>query len=173
MKEYNLSYLRGDYQVLTVQVDGDVTDRTLTFVVKADKTVTTARLVEKDSELTTWYDEGITVITIPMLKTYMADLTAKTYYYDILSVDPLDASDSVTIVGGRFVLVADVQTPFDGTGSLPSDATRVVNVGLAEIGTATKLYLKWDNVNGDYKPITLAELATELSSELDFLEFKE
>jgi hypothetical protein len=163
MLQQDLSYYRGDSKVLTLNILGNLTGRDLTFVVKADKNPLSDRLLEKDTDdgITILYSSPYTTVSITIDKLDLADLEAKVYFYDIISVDPLDAEDSVTVAGGNFILIGDVQTPYDGTGSLPANATRVMVV--SEVGNATELYPVWNNTDKvvEFKTIEDFSIATK------------
>jgi hypothetical protein len=163
MLQQDLSYYRGDSKILSINIAENLTGRDLTFVVKADKNPLSDRLIEKDTDdgITILYSSPYTTVSMTIDKLDLADLEAKVYYYDIISVDPEDAEDSVTVAGGNFILIGDVQTPYDGTGSLPANATRVMVV--SEVGNATELYPVWNNTDKvvEFKTLEDFSIATK------------
>lgn len=128
VKTKDLKVYRGDKisaDDLYVEVAGDHTARNLSFAVKADKELTSDRLIEKTIELTAVYSGGKTKIGIPLDAVDTQDLAEKKYYYDLTSTSPADATDVITVSKGKFDVEGDVQTPYDGT-DLPGDAQRYI-----------------------------------------------
>jgi hypothetical protein len=134
LKDFNV--YRGDTKTLTFQVSGDVTASALSFVVKADKVITSSRLIQKlntvaggsNSEILASYDSEalVTTISVYIEKIDTQDLTKKFYYYDLL------VGTSSTSHYGTLYLEQDVQTDYDGT-DLPADGKRYIPVILSNI----------------------------------------
>lgn len=125
MLNKNITIKRGDLTSIVLIIDGDRSQDVLSFVVKELLDLTADRLIEKAGNLITAVynsEANRTIITISLLDEDTADLEAKKYYWDLVSTD-----DKTTIAGGEFVLVADVQTPFDGF-ALPESAVRFQQV---------------------------------------------
>ena len=169
-----LSWYRGDKTDFSFVVTGDHTARKLRFVVKADKTITGDRLIEKkntlfggsDAELEAAYSSttGKTTITVHILEDDNSDFANSKYYFDIVSISNTDPDDTETIVKGTINNNFDVQTDYDGT-NLPSSATRYVNLDAseAEVGDMVQCQL----VGGvkTFVLITIADLKTQLGIE--------
>jgi hypothetical protein len=127
--------VRGDPTQLSLPINDDYTAQRLIFVVKADKVLTSARLIEKknvaaggsNTQLKATANGGLTNIKIFLDKTDSQDFTTTTYYWD-LTAQPADLStDPVTLAGGELEIDFDVQTDFDNT-DLPADAERYIAI---------------------------------------------
>lgn len=127
MKTIDLRVYRGNKKNLTIEVEGDHSLRNLSFVVKADRELTSNRLITKTTEILASYLNDKTQITIPLDAIDTQDLLAGKYHYDLDSTDSSNPSDTETVAGGKFNIEADVQTPFDGT-DLPFEAKRYMPV---------------------------------------------
>jgi len=137
MLNRDLSWYRGDKTDFSFVVNGNHTERYLRFVVKADKEITSNRLIEKrnqlfggsDTQLFAEYNEDTnrTTITIHILGNDNSDFKNAKYYYDVVSINPTDLDDTVTIIKGTITNNIDVQTDFDGT-DLPGEAQRYMPV---------------------------------------------
>lgn len=135
MTRENKELVRGDKQSLVFTYSGDLSARKLIFVMKASRSLTASRLIEKkntaagggDTELTATYSAstGLTTITVIILKANTSALSAQTYYYDITSEAAGDAADHTTILTGKAYLIADVQTPTDGSVVINLDTSRI------------------------------------------------
>lgn len=145
MIKKNFEIYRGDPKELIFYAPGNISAQKIIFVVKADKVLTSNRLIEKkntlaggnDNQLMATYANGKTRITIKLLKEDTQDFTAETYYHDTTAQPTDNSTDPVTISGGELTIDQDVQTPFDGT-NLPATAERYLSV-LASQLTAGKL----------------------------------
>lgn len=121
----NKEIRRGDETDIVFYLDGDYSTDVFSFVVKADKSLTTARQIEKHSsdatELERLYNSTLdrTEITIHILQADTQGLSVSDYYYDLFN-----DTDNETPIHGRFWILADVQTPTDN--------------GVAPIGLITK-----------------------------------
>lgn len=124
MTTENKIMVRGDNETLTWTYSGDLTARKIIFVAKANRTLTTARSIQRmntvagggNTQLTVSYSSttGLSTITVLLQPTLTAQLTAKDYWYDITSEDASDSDDHETILQGKFTLIGDVQSPYDG-----------------------------------------------------------
>lgn len=145
MIKKNFTIKRGDATQLQLKISGDLTARKLSFVVKADKVLTSARLIQKrntlfgggDTQLKAVYAGSTTMITIYITKADTQDFAALLYYYDIISQNSSDFTDEITITEGEITVDQDVQTDYDGI-NLPAAAERYIPV-LASTLTAEKL----------------------------------
>jgi len=143
MLKRNYTILRGDPKNLTFTLTGDYSEEKIIFVVKADKVLTSDRLIQKrntaaggsDDELTAVYDDekNKSTFTIKLEKIDTQDFTEEEYYYDITSQPADNSEDPITIASGNLEIEFDVQTDYDGT-DLPEDATRYIPFILSDIG---------------------------------------
>lgn len=125
MTTENKIMVRGDNETLTWTYSGDLTARKLVFVVKANRTLTTARTIERKNvaagggatQLSASYsaETGLTTISVYMLPNLTSQLVAKDYWYDITSEHATTSDDHETILQGKFTLQGDVQTPYDSS----------------------------------------------------------
>ena len=128
-KRENKIVIRGDDQKLYFNYNEDLRSDTLTFVVKADTSITSPRLIQKIStntaELKIRYLANQTYITIVLQAYDTGDLNAGRYWYDIKRKHN---GYTTTIFMGQFDLWSAVATPFDGT-TLPTSGTRFYVAG--------------------------------------------
>jgi len=197
MKRINKDFLihRGDAYLgddrIEIKKQGDYTQHKLTFVVKADKVLTSDRLVEKMNTLAGGSDDGIeatldadgyTTFAISLECTDTQDLTLPGYYYDLVAEDADDSTKSVTIASGNLRNEYDVQSPFDGL-DLPDTAERLLPILASnfedqeiikvEVVNGVKTYVGTDlfdgvfqlDANGDLMPVE--QPLTSMYYELD------
>ena len=143
-KRENKIVIRGDDQKLYFNYNEDLRSDTLTFVVKADTSITSPRLIQKIStntaELKTRYLANQTYITIVLQAYDTGDLNAGRYWYDIKRKHN---DDTTTIFMGWFDLWSAVGTPFDGT-ALPG-GTRFYTAGaFIDSTTQDSSLFMWD-----------------------------
>lgn len=114
---------RGDNHTLEFATSSNVSDHDFSFVVKEDLELTSSRVLEYSSSITTSYNtsDGKTYIYVPILGSDTETLTARTYNYDLY-----DSTLINTLFNGRFELIADVQTSLDGGDLSNVTATRVI-----------------------------------------------
>lgn len=134
-KDFNA--LRGDSKTLSFSYAGDITAQSLSFVVKADKGLTSSRLIQKlnsvaggsVSEIKTTYDDDAqsTEIEVYLEAEDTQDLTNKILVYDLL------LGSANTIYMGNLYLEGDVQTPYDGTNLPTSNAVRYMPIYAADV----------------------------------------
>ncbi len=133
VKKYDFDIVRGDKTNLSAIVQGDYSTYKLIFVVKADKELTSDRLIEKKNTLaggtgiTATYNGKVTSFVISIDKEDTQDFTNLVYYYDLTATSISDTSNIKTILTGTLNLTFDVQTPYDGT-DLPNNATRYLPI---------------------------------------------
>lgn len=126
----NKEIRRGDDTDIIFYLDGDYSSDSFSFVVKPDKTLTSARQIEKLSsdvaEMEVDYNETLdrTEITVHILEADTQGLSSLDYYYDLFN-----DTDNETLIHGRFWILSDVQTPTDN-GTAP--------VGLIRYGTTAE-----------------------------------
>ena len=143
-KRENKIVIRGDDQKLYFNYNEDLRSDTLTFVVKADTSISSPRLIQKIStntaELKTRYLANQTYITIVLQSYDTGDLNAGRYWYDIKRKHN---DDTTTIFMGWFDLWSAVGTPFDGT-ALPG-GTRFYTAGaFIDSTTQDSSLFMWD-----------------------------
>jgi hypothetical protein len=117
----DLEIYRGDKKDIVFLYPGDIAADKIIFVVKADRALTSARLIEKKNDIAGGdgatiisETEGIyTRITIKLLPAETQALNNADYYYDVIREDAEDATDYETLYYGLFTVEADVQTPYD------------------------------------------------------------
>jgi len=150
MTNENKILMRGDYEALTWTYSGDHSARKVIFVVKANRTLTTARTIERknltaggsNTQMTVTYSPttGLSTITVFLTPALTSQLTAKDYYYDITSEGASDSDDHETIIQGKFVVQGDVQSPYDAStvvGALTP--SKKISFYVADADTITKL----------------------------------
>ena len=98
-KRENKIVIRGDDQKMYFNYNEDLRSDTLTFVVKADTSITSPRLIQKIStntaELKTRYLANQTYITIVLQAYDTGDLNAGRYWYDIKRKHNNDTTDII------------------------------------------------------------------------------
>lgn len=139
MSILNIDWVRGDTGTILNSSGvnpfvfvGDLTTHLIRFVVKADNSLTSARLIDKDFDngtsngITGSYDAGsnTTTFTVSLLTADTNDLSLGDYYFSL--TDTLGSTIS-TPYRGIFKLSYDVETPFDGF-STPDTAVRFQQV---------------------------------------------
>lgn len=143
----DISIIRGDYQLLYFEYSGDITEDSLTFVVKADTSISLPRLINKTtSQMIVVYNGRNTILTIILNQEDTQDLQRKQYWYDI-------TADSQTIFQGKVTLMYDVQTPFDGT-DLPDNGSRFYVAGtFVDSTVADSTLFRYDETTHSIVPI--------------------
>ena len=112
----DIEIYRGDRRVLEFFYPGDITEDRIKFVVKADRNLTTARLIEKvngDGGIDIESSGIYTKISVYLEPADTQALDSADYYYDIIREDPQNSIDYETIYYGLFSVNADVQNPYD------------------------------------------------------------
>lgn len=166
MRNLKLTQKRGDSASLKIILDSDYSSHTLSFVVKESTDLTADRLIEKlTASMIITYDTDAdkSIILIPIEPEDTADLEAKEYLWDLLSV-----AEDKTIAGGAFSLIADVQTPFDGF-ALPESAVRFQQVDAANGAVNDIAIIKEVDGVKYYEFISPADYAAILKQILDNL----
>lgn len=146
----NFTIYRGDATIITWEVAEDLTGKVLLFGIKANKNLTSERLVEHTPN----YTGGIVTVEIEAGDT--ADLIQSNLFYDLINL-----TDNETIATGKIILIGDVITPFDGF-ALPEHATRVLNVDISSFNENDMLIVKTINGQKVITSITIDELKTLL-----------
>lgn len=150
MTTENKIMVRGDNETLTWTYSGDHSARKVIFVVKANRTLTTARTIERknltaggsNTQMTVTYSSttGLSTITVFITPALTSQLTAKDYWYDITSEDASDSDDHETILQGKFTLQGDVQSPYDAATVIGAlTPSKKISFYVADADTITKL----------------------------------
>jgi hypothetical protein len=137
-KDFNI--LRGDPTTLVLNIAGDYSAERLIFVCKANKVLTSARLIEKKNvaaggaatQLTATAASNNTIIKIFLDKIDTEDFTNSVYYWDLTAQAADQLTDPLTLAGGTLPITFDVQTDYDNT-DLPDDAERYIAVLVSQI----------------------------------------
>jgi hypothetical protein len=117
----NKEIRRGDDIDIVFTIDGDYSSKVISFIGKRTKELTASRILEKVStdtdELETVYTEATdqSEITVHILQVDTQSLTDEFLYFDIFN-----DTDNETPIHGKLWLLADVQTPYDGSFVPPS-----------------------------------------------------
>jgi hypothetical protein len=165
----NLKFKRGTKGAISFSIKGDHTGRELSFVVKQDNEISSARLIQKLkslSEISVVYDDetGLTTCEVSLEKTDTQDLSVQYYPWDVDSISLSDQTDIETPEGGLFQLLQDVQTPFDGFAT-PENAVRFIQIDASSASVGDILQV---SISSDDKKvvgiITLAELKRQLEN---------
>src|SRR3990167_602531 len=124
MTTENKIMVRGDNETVIWTVSGDISARKIIFVAKTNRLLTTSRTIERkntaagggDTQLTVAYSAVtlFSTITVLLQPSITSQLLAKDFWYDITSEDASDSDDHETILQGKFTLIGDVQSPYDG-----------------------------------------------------------
>lgn len=148
MTNKDLEHYRSAKQELQFYVAGDITTRKIRFVVKTDRSLTTARLIEKqnaadggsDAEIDQSTSGIYTVITVTLLPADTEAIAGGNYYYDLETEDAADATDRDTPYWGEFTLIEDVRSIYDGgTPPVPQALSLVKSIVWEMVnGTITK-----------------------------------
>lgn len=127
----NKEIRRGDQVDLTFILDGDVSSDAIVFIAKRDKTLTSARIIEKkntvagggNTELEVAYSSTNlkSTVTVHILEGNTQALTDEFLYFDIYN-----NTDNETLIHGKMWILADVQSPYD-SGSVPSSEIPILN----------------------------------------------
>lgn len=118
---------RGSRQDLIFKAAGNLTGREISFVVKPTTEITDMRVIDKNNlrieEIELIYDDssGCTNISVVLSEEDTYSLNPGNYFYDLD-----DLTVSVTLASGLFMLIADVQTPFDNLDVLPQNCPRAI-----------------------------------------------
>lgn len=127
----NKEIRRGDNSDLVFLIDGDYSADAIMFTAKRDKTLTSARILQKentvggggDSELTVTYS-SITLqstITVKILETETQALTDESLYFDIYN-----DTNNETLIWGKLWILSDVRSPYDAA-SVPDDILPIIS----------------------------------------------
>jgi len=179
MKVVKINFLieRGDAYLnadrLEIRVPGDWTNYKCSWVVKADKDISSDRLIEKNNSLAGGIDDELelrlegneTVFMISLLNEDSSDFQNPKYYHDLIAVDVSNNAKSKTLAKGEFKVEFDVQTPFDGFAT-PTNAVRFLQVDAssAEIGDLLQV-----SISSEGKKIVGIVTLIELKRQLDNL----
>lgn len=114
-------YRRAKNELLFV-VPKDLTDYDIYFVVKENKEIGGAKIIEKTNvnsgPLTKSYTYPYTYLTIPILPADTDNLSNERYYYEIYVVNGSDATDLSVYYYGKMTLILSVSTSTDVAQSL-------------------------------------------------------
>ena len=127
MKMKDLVFRRGSNGFLLFCETGDVSAHELSFVVKPSFEITDYRVIDKlssrEGEITSDFIAGKneTEIRVNIRDEDTYSLAGGNFYYDLD-----DLTEGRSISGGIFILIPDVQTPFDNLGILPQSLVRMI-----------------------------------------------
>lgn len=147
---------RGSKKNIEFEAKGSLAGHELSFVVKRSTEVTDMRVIDKNilrtGEMSMSFnpETDITKIIISLLEEDTYELPAGNYYYDL---DDLTLSD--TLANGIFILIADVQTPFDNLESLPLNNLRMIIANPAEFEDNTFIYKITEEAKEKFTGITI------------------
>lgn len=121
----NKEIKRGDDVDLVFTVDIDYSSEGIIFIAKRDKTLTSARIIEKKNTIAggsdTELEVSATSITVHLLEGNTQASEDEFLYFDIYN-----NTDNETLFHGKMWILADVQSPYD-SGSLPSSELPILN----------------------------------------------
>ena len=170
--------MRGDPREEIIYISGNYSAHRLVFVTKADKVLTSDRLIEKkntaaggdDDEITASYANGKTKITVKLLKDDTQDFTQDTYYYDLTAQIADQSTDPVTLAYGELQLIEDVQTDYDNT-DLPADGQRYIPVlvpsAVTQAAVEDAIAKKHAHTNASVLNATQESFTTALKTDYD------
>ena len=163
----NITIHRGDYSELKFKIFGDYTSKKLYFTVKADKTITSERIIDlsnsaaggSDAEISASYDNTYTTVIVKLNDINTYNLDSKQYYYDLTEND---GTKETTLFDGDFNLDFDVRTVFDGF-AMPATEARFQQVDATAMQENELMQVAVDARGNKYmKGITITELKTLL-----------
>lgn len=121
----NKEIRRGDDVDLVFTTNIDYSTKKIVFIAKRDKTLTSARIIEKKNTLAGGGDAELEVsddaITVHILEGNTQALTDEYLYFDIFN-----DTDNETLFHGKLWILADVQSPYD-SGGMPSSTIPILN----------------------------------------------
>jgi len=106
----NITIIRNTTQTLTFTATGDYSGDTIKFTVKADKTLTSSRLIDETASVS--YSSPISTITVALTPSDSASLSNDTYYYDLRVEN--DSTDREVIESGIAYIDKSVRNDTDG-----------------------------------------------------------
>lgn len=159
----NIEVIRANDRTLLFNYKGDLSNDTLQFVVKATRSITSPRLVQKistnESQLKVNYYAGVSLIEVYLQAEDTEDRDTTRHWYDITRVNNGDTS---TLFLGWFDIWSNVATRFDGT-NLASDGTRFYVAGaFIDTTVADGSFFVWDSTNQTINKISKDSLASLL-----------
>lgn len=159
----NIEVIRANDRTLLFNYKGDLSNDTLQFVVKATRSITSPRLVQKistnESQLKVNYYAGVSLIEVYLQAEDTEDRDTTRHWYDITRVNNGDTS---TLFLGWFDIWSNVATRFDGT-NLASDGTRFYVAGtFIDSTVADRSVFIWDSTNQRLSSVSKSELANLL-----------
>ena len=146
----NITIKRNTAQTLTWTKTGDYSGDTIEFTVKADRSLTSARAIDKTASVSV--SSGVSTFTVSLVPSDSASLSADLYYYDLRvetsSTDRESLFDGLAYLDksvrndtdGSSVSTASTVTTltgadFDTNDTLVSDGTDVVGKSVSEMKT--------------------------------------
>lgn len=127
----NKEIRRGDDVDLIFTLSGDYSSDAIVFIAKRDKTLTSARIIEKKNtiagggniELEVSYDSTLdkSTMTVHILEGNTQSSEDEFLYFDIYN-----NTDNETLFWGKMWILSDVQGPYD-SGSVPSSEIPILN----------------------------------------------
>lgn len=120
---------RGDTTTLTFLISGDLTARELTFIAKKNKQLASPHIITKRNDIAGGSDSEIlatlidattpdrTKIQVFLVPSNTNSLTLSKVYFDLISTDPDDSEDTVTVGTGVIYITRDVSSYYDDGSS--------------------------------------------------------
>jgi hypothetical protein len=141
----NIEVVRANDRTLIFTYNEDLSNDTLLFVVKATRSLSSPRLIQKEStditEMKTSYFANVSMIEIYLQSQDTEDRDTARHWYDITRVHN---GDSTTLFLGWFDIWSNVATRFDGT-NLATDGSRFYVAGaFVDSTTADSSLFMWD-----------------------------
>ena len=166
---------RNTRQTLTFRKPGDYSADTVKFTLKADRTLTSARLIDKDASVSYSASTLISTFTVSLLPSDSASLSNDSYYYDLRVEN--SSTDREPLEGGNAYIDKSVRNDTDGL-NVPSfeafaDDTVLTKLSGTVVGSTyseTKALLNIDSVNvKDYGAVGdgVTDDTTSIQSVLD------
>jgi hypothetical protein len=122
----NREIKRGDDVDLVFTISGDYSQKSMVFVAKRLKTLTSARVLEKSNDILGLDNDEMEVsynattlkstITVHLLEANTQSSEDEFLYFDIYN-----DTDNETLIYGKLWILSDVQTPFDSGIVVESD----------------------------------------------------
>jgi hypothetical protein len=156
----NKEIRRGDDVSLVFATSTDYSTKSIIFITKRDKTLTSARIIEKKNTVAGGSNAELEVsasaITVHILEGNTQSLEDEFLYFDIYN-----NTDNETLFHGKLWILADVQTPYD-SGSLPSSELPILNKSIY-IEIVDEVITKESYYGFDTDPVSAVPSTDELT----------
>ena len=150
----DIKIIRNTTQTLTFPVSGDYSEDTIKFTVKADKTLTSSRLIDKDASVS--YSSPTSTITVDLSPADSAGLSSGRYYFDLRVENSI--TDKALITSGVAYIDKTVRTPTDG---LTTDLTEFRVTEVDPDASIPVVHLAYGNIEEGF--IGMSGLTANLS----------